>query len=366
VGGHAEKNRIPELDSFRTLAIASVILYHFYWSWTRLPATSRGDVDWPGDLFSFGFLGVKFFFVISGFVIAATLGNTRSFAAFWKKRAIRLLPAMVLCSLITLLFFNLVQATPEFERSQRLINFFYSLTFVDPALLNLLLAPLGIVGTTLSPSYWSLWPEIQFYLLVSCLHFIDPGKFYLRFIYTAMFIILAAAAARWLSSPEKPGLSPGSVQGAFSVITLPTYLHWFAAGVLFHGLWSGRRDPATWLALSVCIVFMLSETRYVRMGVYIGTIVTLFFLLVFRRDLLRPLRARWLAGTGAASYGLYLIHENIGQWLIIRYSHLFGVCSVVFPLLTAAGLVAFSLLLYYFAEAPLSQRLKPKVNGDRP
>ncbi len=75
---------LPALDGLRALAVASVFAYH-------------ADVGWAQG----GFLGVDVFFVISGFLITALLlAEWREHAwldvtRFWKRRALRLLPALL-------------------------------------------------------------------------------------------------------------------------------------------------------------------------------------------------------------------------------------------------------------------------------
>ena len=83
-----ERPHLPHLralDGLRALAVASVFAYH-------------ADVAWaPG-----GFLGVDVFFVISGFLITALLvaewrrDEWLDVVRFWKRRALRLLPALLL------------------------------------------------------------------------------------------------------------------------------------------------------------------------------------------------------------------------------------------------------------------------------
>src|SRR5438270_9129366 len=75
----------PALDGVRALAVAAVLLFH------------GGVTALPG-----GFLGVDAFFVLSGFLITSLLlgehaatGRIR-LAAFWGRRARRLLPALLL------------------------------------------------------------------------------------------------------------------------------------------------------------------------------------------------------------------------------------------------------------------------------
>ncbi len=73
------------LDAMRGLAALLVVLYHLRWNWhgyDLLPVRH-------------GFYAVDFFFVLSGFVMAATYGTMRTptdFVCFTIKRAGRLLP----------------------------------------------------------------------------------------------------------------------------------------------------------------------------------------------------------------------------------------------------------------------------------
>ena len=82
----------PHIEGLRAVAIIGVILFH------------AGVQNIPG-----GFLGVDVFFVISGFLITGILleevrlTGTVSLAAFWARRARRLLPAATLVCLATLL-----------------------------------------------------------------------------------------------------------------------------------------------------------------------------------------------------------------------------------------------------------------------
>ena len=84
---------MPGLDGLRALAVVAVLLYH------------AGLASVPG-----GFLGVEVFFVISGYLITALLvtewrrRGRIDLAAFWMRRARRLLPALYLVVVATLAY----------------------------------------------------------------------------------------------------------------------------------------------------------------------------------------------------------------------------------------------------------------------
>jgi len=80
----------PEIDGIRALAVISVIISHF-----------------DKDLLPCGYLGVDIFFVISGYVISSSLyySPARDLAdfilGFYSRRIKRLIPALILCVLLT-------------------------------------------------------------------------------------------------------------------------------------------------------------------------------------------------------------------------------------------------------------------------
>ena len=80
---------IPGIDGMRAIAILAVIAYHI--SERILPS---------------GFSGVDIFFVISGYVVSSTLArnDTSTFLQFtlnfYKRRILRIFPALILCLLV--------------------------------------------------------------------------------------------------------------------------------------------------------------------------------------------------------------------------------------------------------------------------
>ena len=98
------KHRIELLDGFRFLAILSVLFYHYTVKWASVLPYGK----FFGGVFSYGFLGVHFFFIISGFVIHYTLESTANAFSFFRNRFARLAPAMLLCSVVSFLVMRLL------------------------------------------------------------------------------------------------------------------------------------------------------------------------------------------------------------------------------------------------------------------
>jgi peptidoglycan/LPS O-acetylase OafA/YrhL len=90
------KNRFHLLDMLRLVAAFGVVFYHY--------CIYLDKQQYAGfiALSDFGYLGVNFFFMLSGFVIMASAENRGAFA-FAISRAQRLYPAFIACLMITAL-----------------------------------------------------------------------------------------------------------------------------------------------------------------------------------------------------------------------------------------------------------------------
>lgn len=152
------------------------MLFHYYSRWTT-PIYSKSLYPYGSDYsyFKYGNFGVSFFFIISGFVIASTLKKTNGLSEFWKKRFIRLIPSMFVCSLITFIVISLLDSENIFPKSHSFKNLLFSLTFLTPEISRKLHINLEYVNG----SYWSLWPEVQFYFVASTIYFISKHDLYI-------------------------------------------------------------------------------------------------------------------------------------------------------------------------------------------
>ena len=177
----------PGLDGLRALAVAAVFLYH-----------SR--IDWlPG-----GFLGVDLFFVLSGYLITSLLlveweaRNRIDLRRFWLRRARRLLPALVVVVLGTLVLAAIfARQDLGHTRSDVLGSLLYFANWHEIVANRSYFNVMG--DPSLLQHTWSLAVEEQFYivwplLLVPCLVLV--GRRRLPMLVIAG--IAASAALMWI------------------------------------------------------------------------------------------------------------------------------------------------------------------------
>ncbi len=166
-GDHRSRDRIEGLDGLRALAIVGVLVFHLDAAWL------------PG-----GFLGVDVFFVVSGFLITTLLVREHrrtgrvALSQFWVRRARRLLPALVLCVVTSVLIARVVSADLLVDVGRQMVG---ALTFST----NWLEITAGSsyfdqTAPQLFMNFWSLAVEEQFYLAVAAHHHraarpLEPG-----------------------------------------------------------------------------------------------------------------------------------------------------------------------------------------------
>lgn len=146
---------VPHIDGLRAIAVLAVILFHLDPAWL------------PG-----GFTGVDVFFVISGFVVSASvhrlppLSLGQSMLRFYARRIRRIAPALLACLLLTAV--ASVLFIPESWLSEAsdktgLMAFFGFSNWVLAAIGNDYFAPKAEFNPYTHT--WSLGVEEQFYLL---------------------------------------------------------------------------------------------------------------------------------------------------------------------------------------------------------
>lgn len=350
-----QNNRIAFLDSFRGLAIIMVLFFHYFSRWINLyPYQNKYD------FFGYGKYGVHFFFMISGFVIFFTLQKTKSFKQFWFNRLVRLWPAMFFASMLTYVFCSLFDYNLLFPTSHYLKNVFVSLTFIQPDLLSSL-TRYTINLDYISGSYWSLWVEIQFYMLASLIYFFNQKKFYYYFFIIAIALIIFNFA---LSHLYNDNYFIVKLRRLRSIFNLVSALPFFCFGALFYIFYennlkqiknSVKEKMVFMFLLFFCIVTNYQDLKLLSLFILF---ISLFLLMIYYPKKISFLNIKGLKTIGVSSYFLYLIHENIGVYLIHENFINFNFLPFLAPLFYTIVLIAFSVLFTKYIEGKTITVLK--------
>jgi len=368
------QRRIELLDSFRSIAILCVMLFHF---------TDRGPTVFPygdfyGHIFGFGYLGVEFFFMISGFVISYTLANTANLLSFYRNRFSRLFPPMLLCSVITFIVIGVLDNHNLCSDAHQVKNLLPSLTFISPTIWTLLT---GVDFHWLNGSYWSLWPEIQFYVISSGLYFLSKKHFLRNMLVAGIVtsfikyipVYFLNNHVQYLQTHDSIAFFTGwrTWDEAFNITF---FIGWFMPGVVFYYLYAGFRFKGH-IFIAICSLIMpfclLRDIR-VFFADSFGTMLAgcllmfaLFLLMIYRKKYLIFLEYPFLTRIGVISYTIYLIHEDIGVLLINKYGKYLGDWSALSPFIIIIIATGFAELSYRFYEKRASVFLKRLLSKRR-
>jgi peptidoglycan/LPS O-acetylase OafA/YrhL len=294
----------PALDGLRAVAITAVVLVHA----CGFPAS--------------GGLGVDLFFVLSGFLITTLLLEERartgavSLLGFYRRRAFRLLPALVVFLAVylavALAFFAGGRETAGAHLGGVLVGVAYLANVVQAGGSDL---PDGLVHL------WSLSAEEQFYVLWPATLLVALAAFGRRVwplaaaLAAGVVLVQVAQLQLLLDSVPNVRLAYGPDARAGSILM----------GCLLAVLLFGRPRPTlgTRSTAAVLAVFVLILFAGLERATFAGPIL-LFGLacaclvvcaLDARSPVARVLSAAPLVGLGRISYSLYLWHMPILVWL---------------------------------------------------
>lgn len=339
-------NRFYEIDLMRLISAVLVVLFHYTFIGSTLDFAPQPRTDAFGEYGRYMYLGINFFFVISGFVIllSAEDGKPRE---FFISRFIRLYPAYWLCVVLTAsaaVLFN----QPAFQVSWS--------TF----LVNLTMLQNGFDVPLVDGVYWTLWIELKFYALVLIMVWLRLLRFLPWF---CGAVLLASIIA--LGTPLAASVKP-------FVAGFPHWAGYFACGCVLYLVKS--RGLNWWLGvlLLLSVIFCVRQNQVfadlmtgwykVEFSAWVTVGATLVFFAFMsvvalrKTGLLRDPRFYYL---GVLTYPLYLLHENVGFMMFNTWHDLIPGPLLIIGVLVLMLIAAW--LIHRWVEKPLQGWLKRKL-----
>ena len=179
-------------DFIRLLFAIFVIITHSY------PLSGDKGWDWLGEItngnLQFSYIGVKGFFVISGYLIFQSLLRSRNWVDYFWKRILRLFPGLFVVLVLTILLAPLLYESPVFYLDNRKV---YTYVIRNITLFQLQYSIPGvfdknIYGSAINGSLWTICYEFALYVLLSFLLYFRSQKkllgLFLLLFYAAFFV----------------------------------------------------------------------------------------------------------------------------------------------------------------------------------
>ena len=345
-----------DIDGLRALAVISVMLYHL-----------------SGAILPGGFVGVDIFFVISGFVVSASLANVASerdghllrfdrfVAFFYARRLARIGPALILVLLTTALFATLFVPRAwlsEFNERTGLYAFYGLSNWVLQTNVDTYFAPRAEFNPYTHT--WSLGVEEQFYVVFPFLFF--------------LWVAARRTLTRRIATASLIGLGVASLVGCiWAMENAPTsafygivFRFWeLATGVVLFQMTANGGGAATrrglfanvtpWLGIAaIGVTFAYANNAQFPWFWGVPPVVGAALLIGgAQADVAHPLRRlfahRALVWIGKRSYSLYLWHWPV--YVLLRWTT--GIDQWLTQLIAIAVTFALATASYRWIELPI-------------
>ena len=332
-----KKPLFAHIQILRAIAVVMVVGFH---------------MGWPG--FSFGYLGVDIFFVISGFLMFQIYSELESnrIRSFYFRRLKRLLPAYLFVSLVTTLIFFIVilpfervsLVTQNLYANVLISNFYYwaeNQYFVSGGLRPLL-------------TFWSLALELQFYLIFPIV-FIMVKKYNKLFFLIILFSALIHILLNMISPETAFFLLPARlweflIGTAVAVKMNSQVANTYFRPRIFH--------LVTYLMTLLVFLFPFAKDMQAFYSNFIVVVITSFLLKIgFALGENQGFIRRILLILGKYSYSIYLVHLPI--ICLICYQPFSGNlkpgANLKLNLFCILLIIIFAYLVFYLIENPFRQ-----------
>ena len=336
-----KSKRFIELDSLRGISIMLVLISHYTWAYDyHFNLLSEHYFHFP-----YGEVGVKLFFMISGFVILMTIEKTIKIKLFIISRFSRLFPTYWFCMLISisvLLYFP-VPTLGHYTLSEFLVNLtmlqgFFKVRHIDQV-------------------YWSLGVELLFYCIIGWI-------FILNLIRKIEWICIF-----WLALCLTSLIFDFYHESKFKVLFMLIDAPMFIAGMMFYKCVNNY--PKYIYIIIILLSYIISqvttylsgfEERQYSVSILLhflntGVFVIFYFAIIFK---LKIFSNRILIFLGNISFPLYLLHNIIGYAIIYQLRQITN-NQAIYTLATAILCISLAYLVSKFIEKPSNIYVKEKL-----
>lgn len=364
--------RLPSLTGLRCVAALLVFIYHG--SAIAVFADPAVQENYAFLTYNAANVGVSFFFVLSGFVLAWSAKRGDTARRFWRRRFFKIFPNHVVVYVLALIL--MIAAGQALVPDGALANLFLVQSWVPDS---------SLIMSSVNGVTWSLSVEMAFYvcfpLLILLVNRIRAHRLWLAAGVVAAVALLAPVVAGAVLPVDPP--SPFITGASWSE-------HWFLyffpvirglefvggmilARIVREGRWIGLGVvPATLLTVAVYAITLYLPKAYGFGGAYLVPLTLLVAAAAVadgkgRRSVLNARATVWL---GEISYAFFLLHFVL----------LFTVSRVVGPgwasadlggtisgILLLAGIwvgcTLLAWLLYVLVERPAMRWSRPRIQG---
>ena len=287
------------LDQWRGLALALVLISHAFY--------------YTGRVHGIGRVGVNLFFFISGILVFRSLSKGRGArkwavsGEFWKRRLIRLYPALVTYVLAVIPLAFLFQHRPALPPNSDFPHFLMALPFALSYLMNYASSSPAVAHL------WSVSCEMQFYLLAPLIFFLggcSPSR--RNIVWGALLVLMV------ISGLSQPLFGDGK-KYHFEFAVWPMMLGFCCE---YHRAWL-ERISRKWshpliliglVMLAVSLLLMPLGLTMKKVVIVAGTFVFVpCFLSYVSAQAMPGLAGRWLGWMGERTYSIYLWQQPLNK-----------------------------------------------------
>lgn len=340
--------RLHTLTSLRFFAAALVLLHHAFYLLMPDSAFARAT--------SVGYMGVGFFFTLSGFILMWTYSQDLPVRNFYGRRVARIYPMHLLTAVLAVVL--LAAAGNSIPPAQSILNIFLLQSWV----------PVESFGSSLNGVSWSLCCEAFFYL---CFPFIARWSRNWNPVIAAGIVgaaMLAAAAAVLVTLPVEVAQQVLYKGPAFRI-------GGFILGILL-AVWIRRGGnvrvsmpvAGAFFALTYLAAAAVDPGLRVFVDLFALPSTVLLIAAAVRSDQVGGsawLRRPWLVRLGEASFALYMTHYLLLQTYLTVFGAPSGAMGIVAVTVMVALAVAVSVAFYTFFEHPAEKMLRRAIGTPR-